>query len=292
MSSIFDAMDTGNAGVNEQPKPYSYVKYAGDTYVRGYAEIVCTDDDALQYLPTDPDVIAPGSIVTVVSTGAKYIFSPALEWVPYKEGGSASSTVINANVVSEYHPRSVDNEVLESINSSKLFVLKNEPTEAEAAYLSVGGNRIMIGSSEYRLAAESPYEPATRTVRLSVNSTFSAGASVYSEDEGNMQYLVLDHTWQELYDIANNGGVVYVHAPEHMFWDLDSSTYSYVCLITGVLKGYYGDNERYFVTLPYDAAESQFGCLSPEELPKSAPILLPIEQDDGGDDGGDDGPGR
>ena len=80
--------------------------------------------------------------------------------------------------------QSVRNYVNAATSSSKSFVLKFDPTEAEAAYLSVGGNRIMIGNTEYRLAAENSYDPDTRTVRLTVNATLSANDPVWSNDAG------------------------------------------------------------------------------------------------------------
>ena len=60
----------------------------------------------------------------------------------------------------------------------------DEPTEDELAYLSVPGNRICIGESEYTLAADTTYDPETRTVYLSELASLSADDEVWSNDTG------------------------------------------------------------------------------------------------------------
>lgn len=80
--------------------------------------------------------------------------------------------------------QSVRNSVNAQTSSSKTFVLKNDPTEAEAAYLSVGGNKIYVGSTEYTLDAATPYDPATKTVKLTSAASFSADDAVWSNDAG------------------------------------------------------------------------------------------------------------
>ncbi|MBO4879792.1 MAG: N4-gp56 family major capsid protein [Clostridia bacterium] len=80
--------------------------------------------------------------------------------------------------------QTVRNAVDESTSSSKTFVLKNEPTEAEEAYLSVGGNKIYVGSTEYTLDADTPYDPDTKTVKLTAAASFSADAAVWTNDAG------------------------------------------------------------------------------------------------------------
>ena len=80
--------------------------------------------------------------------------------------------------------QSVRNEVKTATSSSKTFVLKNEPTEQEAAYLSVGGNKIYIGSTEYTLDADEPYDPETKTVKLTTAATFSENTAIWSNDAG------------------------------------------------------------------------------------------------------------
>jgi len=75
-----------------------------------------------------------------------------------------------------------------SSGSGTSFVLKNDPTDAEVAYLSTGGNKIMIVHSgtatEYTLASTGSYTPATKTVTLTASPTVSADDIVYSTDCG------------------------------------------------------------------------------------------------------------
>lgn len=80
--------------------------------------------------------------------------------------------------------QSVLNKVNANTSSSTDFVLKNDPTEDEVAYLSTGGNKIKIGSTEYTLASSGSYTPATKTVKLSAAASLTADAIVYSEDAG------------------------------------------------------------------------------------------------------------
>ena len=80
--------------------------------------------------------------------------------------------------------QSVLNAVNANTSSSATFVLKNDPTDAEVAYLSTGGNKIYIGSNEYTLASSDSYTPATKTVKLSATASLSADAIVYSKDCG------------------------------------------------------------------------------------------------------------
>lgn len=80
--------------------------------------------------------------------------------------------------------QSVLNAVNTNTSSSATFVLKNDPTDAEVAYLSTGGNRIMIGTTEYTLASSGSYTPATKTVKLSASASLTANAIVYSTDCG------------------------------------------------------------------------------------------------------------
>lgn len=80
--------------------------------------------------------------------------------------------------------QSVLNAVNANTSSSATFVLKNDPTDAEVAYLSTGGNKIYIGSTEYTLASSGSYTPATKTVKLSAAASLTANAIVYSKDCG------------------------------------------------------------------------------------------------------------
>ena len=80
--------------------------------------------------------------------------------------------------------QSVLNKVNANTSSSASFVLKNDPTPAEVKYLSTGGNKIMIGSTEYTLAASDSYTAATKTVKLTTSVSLTADDIVYSKDCG------------------------------------------------------------------------------------------------------------
>ena len=77
--------------------------------------------------------------------------------------------------------QSVWNKVSEATSSSASFVLKNAPTDAEAAYLSREDNHIRIGDARYTIAG---FDPATNTVTLKETASLTADAIVYSEDAG------------------------------------------------------------------------------------------------------------
>lgn len=80
--------------------------------------------------------------------------------------------------------QSVLNKVNASTNNSTDFVLKNTPTDAEVAYLSTPGNKIKIDTTEYTLAATTPYTAATKTVKLTAAVSLTADKIVFSEDAG------------------------------------------------------------------------------------------------------------
>ncbi len=82
------------------------------------------------------------------------------------------------------YEQSVLNAVKSATSSTTTFVLKNAPTEAEAAYLSKGGNKIMIGSDEYTLASTGSFNAANNTVKLSAAASLTANAIVWSKDAG------------------------------------------------------------------------------------------------------------
>lgn len=77
--------------------------------------------------------------------------------------------------------QSVLNAVAADTNNSATFVLADDPSEEAVEYLSVPGNKIKIGSTEYVIAS---YAPATKTVTLSAAASLSEGDIVYSEDAG------------------------------------------------------------------------------------------------------------
>ena len=77
--------------------------------------------------------------------------------------------------------QSVWNKVSEATSSSASFVLKNAPTEAEAAYLSREDNPIRIGEASYTIAG---FDPSSNPVTLKETASLAADAIVYSEDAG------------------------------------------------------------------------------------------------------------
>ena len=79
--------------------------------------------------------------------------------------------------------QSVLNKVNASTTSSASFVLKNAPTDAEIAYLSTAGNKLMIGSNEHTIAS---FDAASNTVTLSAAASLTADAIVYSMDAGEV----------------------------------------------------------------------------------------------------------
>ena len=79
--------------------------------------------------------------------------------------------------------QSVLNKVNASTTSSASFVLKNAPTDAEIAYLSTAGNKLMIGSNEHTIAS---FDAAANTVTLTAAASLTADAIVYSMDAGEV----------------------------------------------------------------------------------------------------------
>ena len=79
---------------------------------------------------------------------------------------------------------SVDNKVNAAVTAQTEFVLANEPTEAEVAYLSKGGNKIYVAGVEATLDATAPYTAATKTVKVTEAANFAKDAVVQSQDAG------------------------------------------------------------------------------------------------------------
>ena len=82
------------------------------------------------------------------------------------------------------YSQSVFNAVNANTSSSTTFVLKNVPTPKEVAYLSTGGNKLMIGSNEYTISPNTPYNPELRLVKLTSAISLTANTVVYSRDAG------------------------------------------------------------------------------------------------------------
>lgn len=100
------------------------------------------------------------------------------------EIGRIFGVVVVESTEAKVFKQSVLNKVNANTSSATTFVLKNDPTDEEVAYLSKGGNKIKIGTTEYTLASTGSYTPATKTVTLSASASLTADAIVYSEDAG------------------------------------------------------------------------------------------------------------
>lgn len=104
------------------------------------------------------------------------------------EIGQIFGVVFVESTEAKVYKQSVLNKVNAAVTSDSSFVLKNDPTDEEVEYLSTGGNKIKIGSTEYTLAAANSYVAATKTVTVTATFTAQAGLSagdiVYSEDAG------------------------------------------------------------------------------------------------------------
>lgn len=100
------------------------------------------------------------------------------------EIGRIFGVVFVESTEAKVYKQSVNNAVNANTSSSATFVLKNDPTPAEEAYLSTGGNKIKVGGTEYTLAATGSYTPATKTVKLTTTASLTADDAVISEDAG------------------------------------------------------------------------------------------------------------
>lgn len=78
----------------------------------------------------------------------------------------------------------VNNAVNAATSSSTDFVLRDTPTAEEVAYLSTGGNKIYVGSTEYTLASSGSYTEATQTVKLSAAASLTKDAAVHTGTAG------------------------------------------------------------------------------------------------------------
>ena len=102
------------------------------------------------------------------------------------EIGRLYGVVFVESTEAKIYEQSVRNQVKSATTNSATFALKNVPTAAEKEYLSKGGNKLVIGGTEYTLAATGSFTEATNTVKLSAAATLAANASVRSMDAGAM----------------------------------------------------------------------------------------------------------
>lgn len=100
------------------------------------------------------------------------------------EIGRLFGVVFVESTEAKVYSQSVLNSVNAATSSSNTFVLAEQPSEAGIAYLSTPGNKIMIGGTEYTLAASGSYNKATNAVKLTTSASLSSNAIVYSKDAG------------------------------------------------------------------------------------------------------------
>ena len=100
------------------------------------------------------------------------------------EIGRLYGVVFVESTESKVYEQTVLNAVKTTTSSSTSFVLKNDPTAEEAEYLSKGGNKIMIGSTEYTLASSGSFTAATNTVKLTEAASLTANTVVWTNDAG------------------------------------------------------------------------------------------------------------
>lgn len=132
--------------------------------------------------------------IAIVSPDAVYDLQSETEWLAVSEY-SDKEKLYAGEIGTMYGVRFIEsteakvwkeqtNKVNASTTSSASFVLKEEPTAEMAAYLSVGGNKIYIGATEYTLASTGSYTPATKTVTLSAAASLTADDVVKCENAG------------------------------------------------------------------------------------------------------------
>ena len=150
-------------------------------------EGVTPASQALSQSNVEVEVAQYGAYVEVSDlldmTGYDQVISESAEQIYSGEIGRLFGVVFVESTEAKVFSQSVLNKVKTATSSSKTFVLKNSPKDAEAAYLSTAGNKIKIGTAEYTVAS---FDAATNTVTLSDNATLTADAIVYSEDAGSI----------------------------------------------------------------------------------------------------------
>ena len=102
------------------------------------------------------------------------------------EIGRLYGVVFVESTEAKVYNQSVLNAVKANTSSTATFILKNDPTEAEKAYLSVGGNKLMIGDTEYTLASSGSFNAMTNAVKLSAAATLTANTVVWTKDAGSV----------------------------------------------------------------------------------------------------------
>lgn len=126
-------------------------------------------------------IVSPDSVYDLQSDAlwqdvSKYQYG---EQIFSGEIGKLFGVIFVESTEAKVFSQSVLNKVSANTSSSTTFVLANDPTDDEIEYLSVAGNKIMIGSTEYTLAG---FNADTKTVTLSAAASLTANAIVWTDD--------------------------------------------------------------------------------------------------------------
>jgi len=180
------------------------VQYAGTSHTKRY-DVASTDKltfseirKAVRTLKKKKAKMFTGEgrdhFVAIVSPDAVYDLQSETEWLAVSEY-SDKEKLYAGEIGTMYGVRFIEsteakvwkeqtNKVKASTSTSATFELKDDPTDEMVAYLSVGGNKIYVGSTEYTLATSGSYTPATKTVKLSGNASLTADDVVKCENAG------------------------------------------------------------------------------------------------------------
>lgn len=132
--------------------------------------------------------------IAIVSPDAVYDLQSEAEWLAVSEY-SDKEKLYAGEIGTMYGVRFIESteakvykeltgKVSANTSTSTDFVLAEEPSADMIAYLSVGGNKIYIGATEYTLASTGSYTAATKTVKLSSTASLTKDDVVKCENAG------------------------------------------------------------------------------------------------------------
>ena len=205
-SSMLTITTTDILSVDEVRKAVATLKKAKARPMADGAFVMIVDPDVVYDLQDDADWKTPNTY-----SGTKQLYTAEL--------GMLYGVRFVGSTEGKITYQSVWNQVNASTTTAAAFVLKNTPTAAETAYLSVAGNKIKIGASsssntEYTIAS---FVASTKTVTLSEAVSLTANHYVFSEDAGAVgstgkgtpihHSLILGQEAFGIVDVAGKGGV-------------------------------------------------------------------------------------
>ena len=177
-STMLTIVAADKLSVDEVRKAVATLKKAKARPFKDGSFVMIVDPDVVYDIQDDADWKTPNTY-----SGTKQLYTAELgmlfgvRFVGSTEGKITSQSVLNA--------------VNANTSSSADFVLKNAPTAAEIAYLSVPGNKICIGANyagltEYTLHGTTPLTVSgtTYTVKLTATPSLTANHIVFSRDAG------------------------------------------------------------------------------------------------------------